>query len=200
MLGTDLALDDPPALSALRLATPAGWLTGLDRDTQRAWRELERSLEPIPFLDRELLESTALTVLDYEARQVHDANLHAFPSRYGAEVRERLERGLAIDARGYRSALDRLRVLREEADDALAGYDALVLPATPCVAPRVERRAAGARLTRFTRPFNATGQPVAVVPAPVRGLPVGMQLVGRSGEDEALLRCALAFERHWNDA
>jgi aspartyl-tRNA(Asn)/glutamyl-tRNA(Gln) amidotransferase subunit A len=198
LLSTDLALDDPPPLAALRLATPAGWVTGLDRDTERVWRELEPSLEPIPFVDRELLERTALTVLDHEARQVHDANLRAFPSRYGAEVRTRLERGLAIDALDYRAASSRMRELREEADAALAGYDALVLPATPCVAPLLERRGVGSELTRFTRPFNATGQPVAVVPAPASGLPVGIQLVGRSGADEALVRCALALERHWD--
>jgi aspartyl-tRNA(Asn)/glutamyl-tRNA(Gln) amidotransferase subunit A len=200
LLGTELALGDPPPLRELRLATPAGWVTGLDRETGRAWRALAPGIQPIPFVEHAVLETTALTVLDYEARQVHDANLRAFPSRYGADVRRRLERGLAIDAREYDAALVRLVALREEADAALEAYDALVLPATPCVAPPVERRGVGPRLSRFTRPFNVTGQPVAVVPAPTPGLPVGMQIVGRSHEDEAVLRCALALEHEWRDA
>jgi len=50
-------------------------------------------------------------------------------------------------------------------------------------------------LTRFTRPFNTTLQPVAVVPVPVGGLPVGIQVAGRTNSET--LRAAAWLEREW---
>ena len=51
--------------------------------------------------------------------------------------------------------------------------------------------------TAFTYPFNVTGQPAASVPCgrDRDGLPVGLQIVGRRGEDALVLRAARAFER-----
>ena len=49
----------------------------------------------------------------------------------------------------------------------------------------------------FTYPFNLTGQPAASVPAGFtkRGLPVGLQIVGRRYDDATVLRACAAFER-----
>jgi Asp-tRNA(Asn)/Glu-tRNA(Gln) amidotransferase A subunit family amidase len=52
-------------------------------------------------------------------------------------------------------------------------------------------------MTRFTRPFAATGQPVVTIPAPVSGLPVGIQVVGRRNDDAAPIRAAMALEAQW---
>ena len=78
------------------------------------------------------------------------------------------------------------------------GYDALLLPATAIVAPTIERsQQMREPLTRFTRPFNTTGQPVVVLPAPVKGLPVGIQVVGKTNEET--LRAATWLEREWQN-
>ena len=50
-------------------------------------------------------------------------------------------------------------------------------------------------ITRFTRPFNTTGQPVVALPAPVRGLPVGIQVVGRT--NTGALGAAAWLEQEW---
>jgi aspartyl-tRNA(Asn)/glutamyl-tRNA(Gln) amidotransferase subunit A len=49
----------------------------------------------------------------------------------------------------------------------------------------------------FTYPFNLTGQPAASVPCGFtkRGLPIGLQIVGRRYDDVTVLRAAAAFER-----
>ena len=45
-------------------------------------------------------------------------------------------------------------------------------------------------------PFNVTGHPVMTVPSGLsEGLPVGMMLVGRRGEDATVMRAAHAFEQ-----
>jgi aspartyl-tRNA(Asn)/glutamyl-tRNA(Gln) amidotransferase subunit A len=78
----------------------------------------------------------------------------------------------------------------------MEGIDALVLPATAIVAPALD---AGVEVrepvTRFTRPFNTTGQPVVTLPAPVSGLPVGIQVVGRT--NGGAIAAAAWLEARW---
>ena len=78
----------------------------------------------------------------------------------------------------------------------VAGVDAFVLPATAIVAPLIgvgiEVREP---VTRYTRPFNTSGQPVVCLPAPVRGLPVGIQVVGRT--NSGALNAAAWLEQRW---
>jgi aspartyl-tRNA(Asn)/glutamyl-tRNA(Gln) amidotransferase subunit A len=55
--------------------------------------------------------------------------------------------------------------------------------------------------TGFTYPFNLSGHPAATMPCGFTGdgLPVGLQLIGRWGDDAVVLRAAAAFEalRPW---
>ena len=53
------------------------------------------------------------------------------------------------------------------------------------------------RITRFTRPINYLGLPSLSIPAGFtkNGLPVGMQLVGRSFDEAGLVRIGAAFQR-----
>jgi amidase len=53
----------------------------------------------------------------------------------------------------------------------------------------------GAELTPFTPLVNVTGQPAAMVPFDVvEGLPVGVQLIGRPGDEATLLRLSAQLE------
>jgi aspartyl-tRNA(Asn)/glutamyl-tRNA(Gln) amidotransferase subunit A len=53
------------------------------------------------------------------------------------------------------------------------------------------------RLTRFTRQVNYLGLPALAIPSGFtkNGLPVGMQLIGRSFDEATLLRIGAAFQR-----
>jgi aspartyl-tRNA(Asn)/glutamyl-tRNA(Gln) amidotransferase subunit A len=84
-------------------------------------------------------------------------------------------------------------------------YDLLVTPTLPCPPFRAGADQPGwvagrpteyLSWTAFTYPFNVTGQPAASVPCghDANGLPVGLQIVGRRGEDALVLRAARAFE------
>jgi aspartyl-tRNA(Asn)/glutamyl-tRNA(Gln) amidotransferase subunit A len=57
-------------------------------------------------------------------------------------------------------------------------------------------------LTRYSRVFNLTGLPAISVPCgfTADGLPIGLQLVGASFEESAVLRAAHAYEQvvRWN--
>jgi len=187
----------PPALRTLRLAVPAGWVTGLDGETERAWRRVAAGLPEIPFPDREALAEVGHAILFAEAAAYHRRWLEEDASRYGEDVREHLQRGLGVTAVDYLEALAAQPGLRREMEAAMRDVDAVLLPATPIVAPLIGGPEVRAPLTRFTRPFNTTGHPVITVPAPPTTLPVGIQVVGHWGRDADLVPIAWALERAW---
>ncbi len=179
-----------------RLGVPAGWVQGLDGATERAWRLVASGLGEVEFADRDRLFRAGLTILLFEAAQYHRRWVAECPEKYGSDVLALIKRGFDVRAADYESALDERVRLERGAHEAMRDVDALVLPATAIVAPEVD---AGAEvrepLSRFTRPFNTTHQPVVVLPAPVDGLPVGIQVVGRT--NAGALHAAAWLEREW---
>jgi len=153
-------------------------------------------LPELDFLDRDRLFQVGLTILLYEAASYHRHWATECPEKYGEDVLRLIRRGLEIPAAEFDQALAERSQLEQEAHKAMEGFDAFVLPATAIVAPPID---AGPEvrepLSRFTRPFNTTHQPVAVLPAPVRGLPVGIQVVGRTNAET--LRAAAWLESQW---
>jgi aspartyl-tRNA(Asn)/glutamyl-tRNA(Gln) amidotransferase subunit A len=90
-------------------------------------------------------------------------------------------------------------------DEALAEYDALVLPTLPIPAPPLGAatvNVAGTEepvrnvMLRLTQLFNLTGHPAISIPCgrTAGGLPCGLQLAGPRMQAEALLAVALACE------
>ncbi len=137
-----------------------------------------------------------LTILLVEAFEYHRRWVAESPEKYGADVLALLKRGETVPAGEYRDALLELPKLQAAARAAMQDVDALLLPASAIVAPLVEdTEHAREPITRFTRPFNTTHQPVAVVPAPVAGLPVGIQVVGQTNAET--LRVARWLEQEW---
>ena len=89
---------------------------------------------------------------------------------------------------------------------ATAGVDAVIAPASPVPAPTIAESDVGGgpnapallqRLTLFTRPVNFLGLPSLTVPSGFTrgGLPIGMQLIGRSFDEATLLTIGAAFQR-----
>jgi aspartyl-tRNA(Asn)/glutamyl-tRNA(Gln) amidotransferase subunit A len=181
-----------------RLAVPRSWVAGLDESTAAAWRLVSSGLPEVEFVDRDRLFRAGLTVLLVEAATYHRRWVAECPEKYGSDVLGHLQRGLAVPGVDYVEAMRERARLTREAVLGMDGVDALLLPSTAVVAPPIETsQEMREPLTRFTRPFNTTGQPVVVLPAPVRGLPVGMQVVGRT--NEATLRAAMWLEREWRN-
>jgi len=190
---------DLERLERPRIAVPSGWVMGLDPQTEAAWESVSAGWPEARFVERDRLFEVGLTILLVEAATYHRAWASECPEKYGADVLGHIRRGLAIAGVDYVEAMRERSRLRDQALLAMEGLDALLLPATAIVAPPVEAgNEVREPLSRFTRPFNTTGQPVALVPAPVAGLPVGMQVVGRT--NEGALRAALWLEREWKGA
>ena len=112
----------------------------------------------------------------------------------GADVKARLLNASKVSQTQQDEAEAVRQTFRAEVDAALAEVDALVLPTMPLfplTLADAADAAASLRMTALVRPFNLSGHPALSIPieAP-NGLPVGVQLVGRIGGDEAL--CAVA--------
>jgi Asp-tRNA(Asn)/Glu-tRNA(Gln) amidotransferase A subunit family amidase len=191
------------SLSRPRLAVPAGWVEGLDDPTARSWRLVSHDIPEVEFPSRDALFRAGLTVLLVEAATYHRRWAAECPEKYGADVLALVHRGLGILAVDFDAATLEIDRLREAVRRAMEGIDALLLPATATVAPLIElAREVREPLSRFTRPFNTTGQPVVALPGPVEAaagelaLPVGVQVVGHTDADA--LRAAAWLEREWN--
>jgi aspartyl-tRNA(Asn)/glutamyl-tRNA(Gln) amidotransferase subunit A len=128
-----------------------------------------------------------------------------FPERWAAEASEALRapaaRGLAMGAAEYVEALDRLAALRADISARWGGFDALVMPSAASPAwpaeeefPReIDGRAGSARSQNiFATWVNAAGLPGLSIPGRPHpdGRPVGIQLVGRFGDEAVLFEVA----------
>ncbi len=194
MSGESVPLDP---LARPRLGVPAGWVTDLDEQTDRAWKLVSRDVPEVQFVDRGALFDAGLTVLLVEAAAYHRKWATEQPEKYGPDVLAHIRRGLAIPAVVFEVALADVHRLRREALAAMDGIDALLLPATAIVAPPIDSgNEVREPLSRFTRPFNTTGQPVVTLPARIDGLPVGIQVVGRTNADT--LRAGMWLEAEWD--
>jgi aspartyl-tRNA(Asn)/glutamyl-tRNA(Gln) amidotransferase subunit A len=194
---TGLVPAEPPAPDRLRLAVPEGWGEDLHPEIAAAWGRVTAGLPRTPFPERRRMGDVARAILNVEAASVHRRWLEECPDRYGADVRQRLESAQEASRQDYvRALLEQSRV-RVEVEAAMEGWDAVLVPVTRVPAPRIGEDHDRADLTAYTRPFNATGQPVIALPAPVDGLPVGVQVVGHLGEEARLVAVALALELAW---
>ncbi len=138
------------------------------------------------------------TLVIADAAAVHRERLAAHPDWFGADVRERLERGRAVTSTDYTLARRTQQEARRYFDLLFAHYDLLLLPTTASVAAPIEGLDSAAyapRLTRFTAPFNLTGLPALSIPCGrVDGLPVGLQIIGASWHEAHVLQAGHAFE------
>ncbi|HEY8811312.1 MAG TPA: amidase [Candidatus Dormibacteraeota bacterium] len=180
------------------LAVPRGWFDDLDEETRAAWDQVRAGLEEIEFPGFAELGKPGIAILNAEAAQLHSERVAKHPDKFGKDVLGNLRRGLEVLATDYLQAIEDRERLSDEVADAMAGLDAILVPATPRVAPLIEDSdEVRPLLTRFTRPFNVTGQPIVTLPAPSKGLPVGIQVIGHFGDDARVAEVAAWLEERW---
>jgi len=113
-----------------------------------------------------------------------------------------IDRALAGPLDAYYASVFKRYEFREKMRQFFERYDLLLTPQTPIpafdVGIDVPAQFAGRNLCTwqfYTYPFNLTGQPSATVCAGLAdGMPVGLQLVGRTLDEYDVVRAAAAFE------
>ena len=196
---------------ALRLRRLTGYFEVLDSDVQATFSDAVRLLstsgvdiQDATLVGTDRVSEAYLNIVLPEAADVHATFLDTRREDYTASVHNRILQGRAIPAISYLAAQAFRRDLSQSVDALLDQADALVMPTLPIVAPPLGAEtiplggadvAVRAAMLKHTQPFNLTGHPAITLPIARRGLPVGVQLVGRIGGTPRLLDVAAACER-----
>lgn len=139
-----------------------------------------------------------------EATAFHRKWLETSPELYGDDVRDLLEKGKGVLAMDYVDAVNSRPSYMERFTASMKGFDAIAVPCTRIPAPPIgettvkigeEGVPVYSALNALTLPFNYVGFPSLSVPSGlVRGLPLGVQLVGKLFDEATILRLAAAYE------
>jgi aspartyl-tRNA(Asn)/glutamyl-tRNA(Gln) amidotransferase subunit A len=175
-------------------------------ETIAALKHEGAAIVPVELPDQRQLTAACQLVLAVEAAAFHKRWMIERPQDYGPQVLMRLQNGLAIPGVSYLEAMRWRAPALSAYMAAIAGVDAVIAPVAPVAAPTIVESDVGnspnaeaviQRLTRFTRPINYLGVPSLAIPSGFTGggLPVGMQLFGRSFDEAMLLRIGAAFQR-----
>jgi aspartyl-tRNA(Asn)/glutamyl-tRNA(Gln) amidotransferase subunit A len=187
-------------------------LRDLDSPVQKPIEAMLRRLKKLgctlhdvrmPALDESHLASIVISAS--EAVSYHDQFLKTNPDAYGPLVRKRLQdayRWTAVDLVRAQATMIALTTAFRRVFETLDCLVGAVLPCSPPTIGDTTVRINGNEIsvvdafTRFNAPQNMAGIPALSIPCgAVNGLPVGFQVLGASGNDEAVLRLGSALER-----
>ena len=200
-----------------RLIVPRGKLfDGCELDVLNAFENAIRLLQPrgVQVLDRSI--NAALDDLAQIDR------IGTFPSiEVGAtltglgistldgidpKTRVRIEAGAGVRAADYIRMTRLRKTAIQNFENSFPENDVFILPTTPICAPllsSIEENAAfhetNGQVLRNPRIANLLDCPSISLPLPVRGLPVGLMLIGRRNSDRRLLEIASLLESMLND-
>ncbi len=144
--------------------------------------------------------------LRVEGRDITDMYEKTRAAGFGAEVRRRVLMGTYVLSAGYYDAYylkaQKVRTLiARDFAAAFADVDVLLTPTAPSAAFGIGEKTDDPLSMYlndvFTVPVNLAGLPGISVPAGLSsdGLPLGLQLIGRTFDEETLLRAAYAVEQ-----
>ncbi|QPF74897.1 amidase [Roseateles sp. DAIF2] len=198
--------------SARRLGVPRAMLEGLDsqvaRDFERALARLSAAGARIETIDPEPLRDFGALQLQgglaaAESWAWHRLRLAARESDYDPRVALRIKRGAALSAADYIDLLQARRAWIARMEAALQGFDALLSPTVPRVAPELAPLLADDEhffttnllMLRNTSVVNLLDGCAISLPCHAPGeLPTGLMLWAPAMHDDALLSLALQAE------
>ncbi|MGK0567859.1 amidase [Bordetella bronchiseptica] len=134
------------------------------------------------------------TIMAYEAARSLAAEWRDARARLSPAMQALIEAGLGCDAQSYAQALALAARGRAHLEHAMRDLDAVIAPAAPGEAPPGLARTGD---PIFSRVWTLLGLPCVNVPglAGPHGMPIGVQLVGRPGDERRLLAVAAALHR-----
>ncbi|MSQ89748.1 MAG: amidase, partial [Betaproteobacteria bacterium] len=142
----------------------------------------------LPDSSRLALE-THRTIMQAEMAANLDVEWEKGRERLSVALREQLERGRAVSALDYQKACARIPMINSTFEELFQRYDAILTPSAAGTAPH---GLASTGDPAFCTLWTLCGMPALNVPLMKgeNGLPLGVQLVGKRGNDARLLRTA----------
>lgn len=138
-----------------------------------------------------------------EAFAWHRRHLADKEALYDPRVSARILKGAEQSAADYIELRHARQAMIEEAQKIMAGLDGLIYPTTPMIAPRLAELQDDAEYARLNmlalrNPSVANFLDTCAISIPIQAegeAPVGLNILGHPGQDEALLALAAALEK-----
>lgn len=183
----------PPARPAFALVHQPAWDTA-SADVHEGFAELAEALgENCDEVDLPAAFGQAFQLCELVQLAELSKSYHHYETRgrdkLSGEMQKAIDEGRRILAHDYLAALDWPRLLNDSLEAIFSRYDAIITPASPGAAPEGLESTGSAA---FNGIWTFCGVPAVTLPLlqAENGLPLGVQLVGRRGDDGRLLRTA----------
>ncbi len=165
--------------------------------------------ETVAVPEAQRARSAAYIITTTEAAALHLDRLRSRPNDFDPEVRDRLIAGALIPASVVVQAQKFRRWYQQQMLALFEHVDAILAPATPCVAPLIGQKTflldgqempLRPNIGIYTQPISFIGLPVVVVPlTPAsagdgRQLPIGVQIITAPWREDLALRIASTLE------
>ena len=192
----------------LRIASAGGYFrTGASSEALSALDAVAAALgadATVTILHAQRARSAAYIITTAEGAALHLDRLRTRAEEFDADVRDRLIAGALVPAAAVVHAHKFRRWYREEVLKMFQHVDAILAPATPCVAPLIGQKTfvldgsetpLRPNIGVYTQPISFIGLPVVAVPvAAAGGLPIGVQIITAPWREDIALRIARALE------
>ncbi len=138
-------------------------------------------------------------------KEIHDLYKETRSQGFGPEVKRRIMLGSFVLSAGYydayyKKALQVRTLLKQSFDKIFENYDAVLSPVAPTTAYKIGEKTKDPLEMYlgdvYTVPVNIAGLPALSMPCGTdsKGLPIGMQLIGKPFSEPVLYRAGYAFE------
>ncbi|GAB4225361.1 MAG: amidase [Kiloniellaceae bacterium] len=189
----EIAAAPPPVKPAFALVRQPAW-DSATVDVHEGFAELAEALGEacdeveLPAAFKEALQLCELVQLAELSKSYHHYEKRG-RDQLSAEMQSAIDEGRKILAHDYLAALDWPKLLNDALEAIFSRYDAILTPASPGAAPE---GLASTGSPAFNGIWTFCGSPAITLPLlqAENGLPIGVQLVGRRGDDGRLLRSA----------
>jgi 1-carboxybiuret hydrolase len=199
-------LDD--GIAGLRIASAGGYFrAGVSPEALATLDAIAAALSAtrtVTIPEAQRARSAAYVITTTEGAALHLERLRTRPDDFDADVRDRLIAGALVPAAAVAQAQKFRRWFRKEMLRLFEHVDAILAPATPCVAPLIGQKifvldgkemSVRANLGLYTQPISFIGLPVVAVPAMTAlGLPIGVQIITAPWREDLALRIARFLE------
>jgi aspartyl-tRNA(Asn)/glutamyl-tRNA(Gln) amidotransferase subunit A len=190
-------------IGELRIAVAGGYFRkGLGAEGIEAVSRIAKALNATQ--ERELPEvararAAAYVITTAEGGSLHLDRLRTRPQDFDPATRDRLIAGAMVPAPLVERAQKFRRWYRARMLEMFENVDAIIAPATPCVAPQLGEQTLTiegvamplrANIGIYTQPISFIGLPVVAVPVPLSPLPIGVQIIAAPWREDIVLRIA----------
>ncbi|MFC3746214.1 amidase [Paenibacillus sp. GCM10012306] len=204
---TDNRIRRQPVTAPSRFGVPLSYLQSTtDPEVRAAVLEVVRTLEgqgatvewllnDLPILE---IKEKTWSILHYEAYSTHSNHLSDWAEGYSEPLQSNLRVGQAITEAEYKDCLSWRDSSFHLIDQLFTGIDVILTPTCPVTAGPVHSTTANRPANgEFTPLANLWGLPALTLPIGLsqEGMPIGLQLTGRQGDDRSVLAAGVYIEQ-----